>query len=268
MTTKTVVKVPWRTLALPNEHGAWAFLLEPTLLGLTLAPTWAGLYLGLCALALLLLQHPLSLAASDSRRGKHYPRTRLALGFSLLYGLTAALLLALTLANTSGYGFLVPALLAVPLAVVQFVYDARLEGRKLLPELAGAVSIGALASALVMLGGWSIGLALVLWLLLAARTIPSVLYVRTRVRLERNQPAGVTAPLLAALLAVVVVVGLVGLELAPRLAGLAMLVLLLRAALGLSPWRGAAKPKAIGLRELGFGITTVLLIVAGYTLPF
>ena len=35
-------RVRLRSIALPTEHGGWGFTLEPILLGLLVAPTWAG----------------------------------------------------------------------------------------------------------------------------------------------------------------------------------------------------------------------------------
>ncbi|NLF76347.1 MAG: hypothetical protein GX573_11665, partial [Chloroflexi bacterium] len=40
-------RVRLKSIALPPEHGAWGFLLEPLLAGLLIAPSWAGLCLAL-----------------------------------------------------------------------------------------------------------------------------------------------------------------------------------------------------------------------------
>ncbi|GIW24085.1 MAG: hypothetical protein KatS3mg069_0352 [Meiothermus sp.] len=59
------VQVPLKTVALPNEHGGWGFTLEPILLGLLVAPSWAGLGLGVFALAAFFTRHPLKLWLAD-----------------------------------------------------------------------------------------------------------------------------------------------------------------------------------------------------------
>ncbi len=256
--------VPLRAVALPTEHGIWGFWLEPSLLGLLLVPSFSGLWLVITVLGALLAQQPFSLVLADRRRGKYYPRTKLASRFLLAYGLLAllSLLVALWLAD-SAY-FLLPLLFALPLALVQVVYDARNQGRKLLPELTGATALGALASSLALAGGWSLLPALSLWLVLAARTIPSILYVRARLRLSRGEQQSRIPSLLASLLAFVLVLILVVTKQLPILVLFAFALLLIRAALGLSSFRRPIEAKIIGFAELAFGLLLVLSFVIGY----
>jgi hypothetical protein len=259
-------RVALKSVALPHEHGAWGFLLEPALLGLVLAPAWAGLLVVVSATAALLAQHPLSLALADRRRGREYPRTRLARAFALAYGSVACLALAAALVALGRLDVVLPALLAAPLALVQLTYDARHRGRELLPELAGASAIGALAAVVAMAGGWSLPWALLLWLVLAARTIPSIVYVRARLRLETGRPADRRAVLGSHVAALALVIALAAFGLLPALTVGAFVVLLVRAALGMSRWRRPTKAMLIGLRELGFGLLVVAATAAGFAL--
>ena len=253
-----------RSVALPIEHGAWGFWLEPALLGLLVAASGAGVALVLAALAAVLLQTPLSLALSDLRRGRRYPRTALAWRWAVGYGavMVAALTVALAVAGTAT--ILVPALLATPFVGLQLVYDARNRGREFLPEAAGAVALGSLAASVALAGGWGLPAALLLWALLAARAVPSILYVRARLRLERGQtpPAwptwaahGATVVLVAAAAAGGVV---------PWLATLPYLVLGFRAVLGVSRRRVSVSARAVGFREIGFGAMTVVLLALAF----
>lgn len=260
MTGGAARRLPLKPVALPNEHGVWGFVLEPALLGLVLAPTLAGLALVAAALGALLAQHPLSLVLADRRRGKVFPRTRLARRFALLYGLAAAAGLALALLWAPDARFLVPLALVSPLVAVQLVYDARNRGRAALPEQLGALALAALAPSLLLLGGWSAGSALLIWLLLALRNAPSIHYVRTRVRLERGQavptwPAVASNVAAFALLAALALSGWL-----PPLALLPFGVLLARALHGLSPLRGPLAAKQIGFRELAYGLLTVAVL--------
>ncbi len=251
-----------RHVALPSEHGSWAFLGEPILLGLLVAPTWAGALLALAALAVFLARRPLHIAVIDRRRGKRYPRTPMAERLLAACALVAALALAGALL-AARRSFLVPAGLAAPVAAVALAFDLDLRPRELAPEIAGALALGAAASAIAIAGGWRAAPALALWGVLAARTVPSIVYVRARLRLGRGAPADVGGSLVAHVAAIALVLALAWLRLAPWLAVAVMAVLATRAAWGLSPWRPNLKVWQLGLTEIAFGLLTVLAVAAG-----
>ena len=255
--------VRWRSVALPIEHGAWGFLLEPALLGLLVAASWAGVALVVAALAALLLQTPLSLALTDVRRGKRFPRTALAWRFAAAYGalLIAALAAALTAAGS--VTILLPAAFAAPLAVLQLWLDAQGRARELLPEAAGALAMGSLAACVALAGGWWLLPALGLWGLLALRAVPAIVYVRARLRLERGQPLD-RRPSAVAHLAAVAAVALAAVAgTVSWVAALPYAVLTARAARGLAPDRAPVTAKVVGFREIAFGVMTAVLVAAG-----
>ncbi len=254
--------VRWRLVALPVEHGGWGFVGEPTLLGLLVAPSWAGLTLGIAALATFLIAQPLGILALDRRRGKWSPRTTAALlvgcGYATiaLGGFVGALVLA-------RQAFWQPLLVAIPLALVQVVLRVRNQGRTLAAELCGALALGAIAAMIALAAGREPRVAWALWAVLAARALTAIPYVRILLRRGRGQQVA-GAPVLAAhaaVLAVGLVAALVGLL--PWLATVALGILLARAIGG---WRsqGAVPAKIIGMREVGFGALTVALVAAGY----
>jgi hypothetical protein len=255
--------VRWRSVALPIEHGAWGFLLEPALLGLLVAASWAGVTLVLAALAALLLQTPLSLALTDARRGKRYPRTALAWRFAAAYGLllVAAGSAALALAGTAW--MLLPVAIAAPLAGLQLWLDARGRARELLPEAAGAVAMGSLAASVALAGGWSLLPALGLWALLAARAVPAIVYVRARLRLERGEALDRRPSALLHLAAVAAVSLAAVFGAVSWVAAVPYAVLTARAARGLAPDRAPVTAKVVGFREIGFGVMTAVLVAVG-----
>lgn len=254
-----------RLIALPTEHGGWGFLLEPIVLGLALAPTWAGLLLGIAALGAFLTRHPFQLALGDRQRGKRYPRTALAERFVLGYGTIAALALlgAFWLAEASFWQALA---LAAPLALAQQVYDFRKQSRALLPEIAGAAALAALTPAITLAAGWAALPSFALWAILVARAIPAILYVRVRIRRLRGIAAAATPALLAHGVALAGVAGLVAAGVAPWTALLALAALLARAIYGLSPRRTAVRAATIGFQEMAFGVLIVVCVVIGYVL--
>lgn len=262
-TTVSSSSVRLRSIAFPPEHGSWGFLLEPLLLGLLVAPSWAGACLALATLGAFLLRHPLKIAVTDWRRGKRYARTAAAEKFVLLYGTLAAtgLVGVLWLGEMR---MLLPLVLAAPLALVQVVNYLSNRGRDLLAELGGACALAAVAASLALGGGESWGVALALWAILIGRAIPSILYVRARLRLDRDKPFARIPVILSHLSAVVGVLILAAAGLAPVLAVAAMIILLLRAAHGLSAYRGRVRVPVIGILEMVYGFLVVFLTALGY----
>ena len=255
--------VRWRSVALPIEHGAWGFLLEPALLGLLVAASWAGVALVIAALGALLLQTPLSLALTDVRRGKRFPRTALAWRFAAAYGALLIAALAAALAAAGSVTILLPAAFAAPLAALQLWLDAQGRARELLPEAAGAVAMGSLAACVALAGGWPLLPALGLWALLAARAVPAIVYVRARLRLERDQPFDRRPSAIAHLAAVAAVALAAAAGAVSWVAALPYAVLTARAARGLAPDRAPVTAKVVGFREIGFGVMTAVLVAVG-----
>jgi hypothetical protein len=256
------VEASYRSVALPVEHGGWGLLLEPLAVGLAFAPSGAGAALAVAAIGAFLARHPLKLVLADRRRGARYARTTLAERAAAAYG-AVALLAAAVAAATAPPVVWLPLLVAAPLGAWQLWYDSRHQGRRLAPELMGAVALGSTAAALALAGGRPVDVAAALWTLMALKAVTSVLYVRSRLRLDRGQPAGVEAALGAHVAALVAAAALLALGSAPALAVLAFGVLTLRAAHGLSSRRSRLRPRDVGLRELGYGLLTALLIAAG-----
>lgn len=254
-----------KAVAMPPEHGSWGFLLEPLLLGLLVAPSWAGVGITLGVVGAFLMRQPLKIAWVDHRRGRRYARTRLAeraaLGFGLLavVGFGASLLLV-------GPAVLLPFVLGVPLAGVMFGSYAQNRGRDLLPELAGAAALALAAISLALAGDRSYGVALALWIVLLARSIPSILYIRARLRLEKGQPFSHALPIVAHMVGLVTVGVWVALDYAPLLALVPIAILLARAVRGLSDYRGRVRVSTLGIWELIYGLLTVIFTAIGYTL--
>lgn len=232
-----------RPLAVPFEHGAWGFLLEPVVLGLMVAPSAAGLLIAIGGLAVFLLRQPLKLAIHDWFH-RRYPRTLFCEVLAILYSLAAVI--------TFGAAFsraLVPLLFAIPFGAVQFLYDYRKHNRALIAELCGAIAPAALIASIVLAGGRSVTIALALSALVLARSIPSVLYVRSILRGESK------IAMLAAHAAAVTIAAFLSWT-----ATIAMALLLVRAAV---PAKGV-RAQTIGRREIAWGVCFVVLTAMRY----
>lgn len=255
----------WKSVALPTEHGGWAFIGEPILLGLLIAFTWGGLALGVAALAVFLLRQPLKLLIKDIQHRRSVPRTATARRFVRIYGLTATLAGMLMLWHLPNLLVLLPLALSAPLIAALLWHDVHNESRALVAELAGAVATGSIAASMLLMADKTLPIALGVWLALGVKSLTAVLYVRTRLRLERGQAAGHgrTVAIVAHILGVGVLSGAAALAWGTWGAALAQVILTARAALGLSAWRAPRAAKHIGMQEVGYGLMFILLVAVG-----
>lgn len=257
-------KVKLKTIALPVEHGGWGFLFEPVVVGLLLAPSVGGLLLSLATVAAFLTRHPLKLWVMDLRRGRVSARTHLTIKFALIYGSVSLLFLLLTI-KTSGSQFLLPLLIALPFAVSQLIADFANKSRNLLAEIAGAVAIASVSSSILIIGGWTFGMALCIWLILVTRIVPSILFVRAKINTIHGLNPNKSLVIIAHAVGLLIVSAIVlkGFGTAP--AWIILLVLFARALYGLTSYSKAKTAKAVGVRELIYGTLTVLAIAVGYS---
>jgi hypothetical protein len=255
-----------RSVALPVEHGGWGMLGEPLLLGLLVAPSWAGLGVGLASLGAFLAHHPAKLVLADWRRGSAQPRTAAATSFVLLYGSLAAV--GLAVARSGQRGWWLPLAAAAPLALVQLAYAARLQGRHLLPELLGGLALGSVVAAEMRAAGLPFGPALAAWAVLAAKATGAVLYVRARLRYDRGLAPDRTVPVASNAGGLLMGTALAGIGYAPWLVVPAFTLLLARAAYGLSRFHRQVRPQVVGIQEIVYGFSFVLIVAAGYRLGF
>lgn len=250
----------WRSVAIPSEHGGWGLTLEPALLGLLVAWSGAGVCLALAAFVGFVARTPLKLVLVDVSRHRTLPRTvvarRIAAGELLvLVGLVAA---AFDLARGP---FWVPVLVAGPLVVLELWFDMRSKSRRLVPELAGAVGISSVVAMIVLADGGDARLACGLWLVLAARSLTSIPFVRAQIA-RLHQHAGSASTLVwADLAAVVVATAAVGLDRALAAGALAVVAVVIAQRVS----SRAPLPRAVvlGIRQMVLGLVVVLVTAVG-----
>lgn len=177
----TTVRRPLVAVALPTEHGGWSLTLEPAILGLLVAPSASGWALGAAALVAFVARTPLKLALVDRWRKRRLPRTQLAERVAGVELAVLGVLLGAAIA-TAHAAFWVPLAIAAPLVVVELWYDVRSRSRRLVPELAGTIGIGAVAAAIILAGGGAASDAAGAWCVIAARSVAAIPFVRTQLR--------------------------------------------------------------------------------------
>jgi hypothetical protein len=249
----------YRSVALPPEHGGWGLLFEPIIIGLIAAPSVAGASIALAAIAVFLARQPLKIVLTDRAAGRRVPRTRQATWFAAAY-LTVAIIAAFTTLILTGGQPFVPVATAAPLALVQLVYDAQNRSRGLLPELCGAAALAVTAAAIALADTWNLAPALALWAVAAARTMPAMVSVRTRVLRLHGERASGTAPLATHTIAVATVFVLQTAALVPR--GVVTLLAILAARAGFTLRASAPRVRAqrIGIEELVIGLLASVLL--------
>lgn len=282
----------FRALVLPREHGSWSLALEPVALGLLVAPSQPGAALALAALAGFFARRPLKLAwtlpAPDPRRAAAAAWTMLFAGLAL-----SALWLAagnpadfgaikqqmpsgaaaLSLGGEGGMGAnkqqsafaaLWPLLLAAPFGAAFLWFDLRGEMREAEAEVCGSAAFALVPAAFATLAGWAAAPALALAALMLARSVPTVLVVRTYLRLHKGQPPALGLAWLTAALAGAGTLGLVWLDLVPLAAAFLACLLFARSAWLIGPFRPAWSAKKVGMMEAAVGVILLALLAFAY----
>lgn len=254
---------PLRAVALPNEHGGWGLTAEPVVLGLLIGPSVAGACLGAAAVLAFLARTPVKLLSIDVRHGRRGGRSRLAAQVAAVE-LTVVVLLGIAALLLAGWAWLVPVAVAAPFVGVEWWYDSRGRGRRLVPELSGAVGIAAVAAAVVLAGDGPASLAVGAWLVLAARAVGSIPFVRTQILRLRRGTGSVRRSDAWQAAAVAVAVGAAAVE--PRVIAGSIAVIALAA---LQCWwmrRPPVPPKRLGFTQLGLGVGLVVVTAVGAAL--
>jgi len=128
---------------------------------------------------------------------------------------------------------------AAPFALAQLAYEVRHQSRQLLPELLGSVALSSVVAAEMRAAGLPFGLCLAAWAVFAAKAVSAVLYVRTQLRLDRGLGPDRTAAVGSQAGGLFLAMALARAGLIPWLTAPAFVLLLARAAYGLSHPIGA-----------------------------
>jgi len=184
-------------------------------------------------------------------------------GYGLIFavGLTGALL-------KGGALPLAPFAFVLPFVAMQIYADARRKSRDLMPELTGAISISASAAAIMLAAGAGWSSAAALWLIFVARLIPSILYVRHRLRLEKGKDHSRAIPAAVHIAAFLAVAVLAYNGLSSYLPLFAFALMLVRSVTGLSPGRKPMRAMQIGILEVVYGTLTALSVIIGFYTGF
>ena len=250
----------WRAVALPAEHGGWGLTAEAVLLGLLVRPTWAGAAIAAAALLGFMARTPLKMAVGDRRRHRRLERTVRAEQVSSAE--MAVLAGALAAASVAGQRWWwAPLVAAIPFFALELSFDVRSWGRRLLPELSGAMGMGAVAAAIGLAGGLEARVAIGLWVVLVGRAVAAVPFARTQVRrLKGHRDHRRTADAAQLGAAALVLAGwLLGLVPWPGVAAIAVLI----ASNLVAMRRRVRSAKEVGVVQMVAGLVVVAVVAAG-----
>jgi len=257
-----VRKVGLRKVALPTEHGSWGFLIEPLVGAMAIAFSWAAVFVGLAFIGAFLARRPFQVLALQGLN--RVPVNKAALKFLAAYSLISLIGIAGLIATS--HSGLFPLFLAAPIAAFQLYVETTQRGRQLTAELAGSLIMPSSAAAIILAGGGTSIWAGAIWFLFVARFIPSIIYVRNRLNLEKGKESSHFIPIALHLTALVCVSMLAIVNTMPLLVIPAFVVLLSRCCIGLSSYRHRVKAMKIGIWEVIYGsIVVTSLIVGHYT---
>jgi hypothetical protein len=250
--------LPFSALILPKEHGSWSLAFEPVLLFLLVAPSAAGTALAVGAgfFTRRPLKLGLTLPVTDPRQGP--ART----GAGVL-----ALIAAIALSAAALLGplrLLWPLLLAAPLGGLFLWFDLRNAMRETEAELAGSAAFALLPATGATLAGWPASAALALAVVALARSVPTVLTIRSYLRRSKGRPASALPAIAAASVAFARVAALALAGWVPPSAVAVGAVLWFRTAWLLSALCPAWPARKVGLMEAVLGVVLLGALTCAY----
>ena len=250
-----------RSLALPPEGGGWGLLLEPILIGLIAAPSRTGVLLAAMVAAAFLARQPLKIVMAELAARRRVPPTTPAAWFAAAC-VAAGIGAGAWAVARAGPAVVMPFAWAAPLALVPVAYDARNRSGEMLPELCGAAALASSAAAIAIAEGYHVRFAMALWAVAAARTLPAIVTVRTRVLKLHGGAASSTPPLVAHASAMGLIFWLQTQGLVAR--GVLTLLSVLAARAGFTLRASAPRVRAhrIGIEELIAGLLAASLLGA------
>jgi hypothetical protein len=247
---KSAPRLSRRDVVWPKEHGSWSLALEPLALGLLVAPSWPGVWLGLAVAAAFFARRPLKSAVLDPR-----PDRRLAAFGPLavcIVGAVGCFGAALATGGTVWLPWLLPSSVA---GAIFLRFDLRSAGREEAAEIAGASAFAFMPAAIAALAGWPASAALSLAVVMGGRAVPTVMLVRASLRAAKTGVRRFAPAIVGADIALVVGLVLARAGLAPRTAA-GLLALLAVRAVALWRWseRGSVRARTLGIIEAVVGV--------------
>jgi hypothetical protein len=246
-------------LVRPREHGSWSLAFEPIVLGLLCAPSVAGGWLALAVAAGFFCRRPLRTVFRDYRSHRRHGAVW-ALAACALVGLLACVGVVIN-AGVSWMPWLLPAL---ALGGLFARYDLRNDGRDAAAEIIGAAAFASLPAVVAVLGGWPAGEAFALGVVMCARSIPTVMFIRATIRGRKNGDTDWSATAFGATMSVLAVVALWVAGFVPFFVALAVTGFFFR--MPIIACFQDVRARTLGMIEAVAGVLFILLVAVAWRL--
>lgn len=237
---------------LPKEHGSWSLALEPIALGLLVAPSPAAGALAMAAISAFFLRRPVK--RLGAHRGSQSARAVLLLGLCAMGSFATAVVLG----GWTPLLWLTPTL---PLAGLFLHWDRQNESRATQAELAASSIFAFLPAAMAAQAGLTAKAAIALGVLVLARSLPTVLIIRTYLRRRKGHRVSAAPAVMATALTLTAVFGLTMRNHLPWIAAILAAGAALRLLLLVPAFAPDWPARKIGSGEACFGV--ILVVVSG-----
>jgi hypothetical protein len=249
----------FRQIALPIEHGSWGFVLEPLALALIVAYSPAGLFLSISAFFIFLAHQPVRALFNEK-----FSHVRLLSGLVLsLYGIVALASLFASFSRGSSAAFL-PFGFAIFLMTAFLITELFKTKQGLWASVIAPVSVDLIAISVILLGNWAITKALLFFVLLLARSVQTTFYIHEKLQKLKGKKYTSLYVHLTGFFFLVFGLSAYALNSFPLLPSFAILILVLRAARGLSKNAPKTTVRKIGINEFIYGILFVAISALGF----
>lgn len=242
-------------VALPKEHGAWGFVLEPLLFSLLVAFTLDGLLIALVMFFMFLSSQPFKLITTKSTS----KRLRFAAKVALLFYLSISIVSLVVLILSADFYSIIPFYTAIILLFLYKIAEYNSLSRNLFVELLPIFSMTLVAISIIMIDSSFNINPIVFGVLLLSRAIPTVFYINAKVKWVKGFKFSVlpTHLLNVGFLLFVIYAGLN--NLLPLLSILGSVLLTIRAIIGFSKFSFTKTVKQIGVAEFVYGSLFVVI---------
>ncbi len=242
-------------IALPKEHGAWGFVLEPLLLSLIVAYTLDGLLIAVATFFMFLSNQPLKILTTKSATKKIKSASKYLL---LFYFFLSIILLLYPLFNAEFHS-LIPFYIAVVILLVYKYAVFSSLSRNLFVELLPIFSMTLIATSIVMIDNSFSTNPIIFTLLLLSRAVPTVIYINAKVKWAKGVKFSVLPTHIANIGFLLFIIYSSFNNLLPMLSILGAFMLAVRSGIGFSRFSFTNSVKQIGVAEFVYGFLFVAI---------